>query len=294
MLDKVKRNILNKYYWQRYVTALQAFQKAVPYRNFLPDEEFDRIVSAYGKIPVGPAQDYSIEGMEAQAISRVKEIWKKVHQRPESVLEIGPGAGFVLKRFKEEGIRKAVALDIVDNLYPAVKHAGVEIILSSADNMKIIGDKSYDLVVSWSALEHIPNPQLVFNECLRIMKPGGYFCLEFGPLYYSPWGYHHYSVLKYPYLHLLFPESLIHKYGKKLRGDEYAGYLPWTNGNDADSYKFLKQQLPFGYLLDSYRSGFDFYSSGIILKYPEIFKSKQVSFESFFIDNIQMGVFRKR
>jgi SAM-dependent methyltransferase len=159
--------------------------------------------------------------------------------------------------------------------------------------MNSIADQSYDLVVSWSALEHIPEPEKVFSECLRILKPGGYLYLQFGPLYYSPWGYHHYSVLKMPYLHLLFPERLIHNYARQVRGNDYAGYLPWTNGEDIDAYRFLKRQLPADYLLESYNSGFDHSSAHIISKYPEVFKSKQVSFESFFVDSIQVGVYRK-
>jgi|HubBroStandDraft_6_1064221.scaffolds.fasta_scaffold250697_2 SAM-dependent methyltransferase len=289
----IKQLLSNKYNWYKYRKAHRSFMNAVPFRNYLPDHLFNEVVSEYKKIPAAPAQDYSVEGMEALASERVRYIKEKLGKNPDSVLEVGPGAGFVLKKFKEQGVQKASALDIVDILYPEVKKSGVELILSSANNMHPVPDKSFDLVVSWSALEHIPEPEKVFWECLRILKPGGYLFLQFGPLYYSPWGYHHYSVLKYPYLHLLFPERMIHEYAKQVRGDGYEGYLPWTNGQDINAYRFLKQQLPSEYLLESYGSGFDYYSAHIISKYPEVFKSKQVPFESFFVDNIQVGVYRK-
>jgi ubiquinone/menaquinone biosynthesis C-methylase UbiE len=290
----IKQKLSEKLYRYKYRRAQQAFANAIPYRNYLPDHLFETVVSEYKNIPAGPAQDYSVDGMEALAFERVTYILGKLGKIPESILEIGPGAGFVLKKFKERGVKMAAALDIVDNLYPEVKESGVELILSSANNMQQVPDKSFDLVVSWSALEHIPDPEKVFLECLRILKPGGYLFLEFGPLYYSPWGYHHYSVMRYPYLHVLFPERLIHDYAKKLYGSEFEGYLPWTNGEDIDAYRFLKRQLPPGYLLDSYRSGFDYYSAHIISKYPEVFKSKQVPFESFFVDGFQVGIFRKQ
>jgi ubiquinone/menaquinone biosynthesis C-methylase UbiE len=292
-MGNVKIRLADKYNWYKYREAHKSFTKAIPFRNYLPDHLFNDVVSEYKKIPAAPSQDYSVEGMEALANERVGYMQKKLGKIPNSVLEIGPGAGFVLKKFKEQGAQKTSALDIVDMLYPEVKKSGVELIQCSANNMHLVPDKSYDLVVSWSALEHIPEPEKVFLECLRILKPGGYLYLQFGPLYYSPWGYHHYSVLKFPYLHLLFPERMIHEYAKQVRGNGYEGYLPWTNGLDIDAYKFLKQQLPFDFLLDSYSSGFDYYSAHIISKYPEIFKSKQVPFESFFIDSIQIGVHRK-
>ena len=293
MIQSVKQNLSKKYYWYKYRKAKRAFEKAVPYRNFLPDEAFPEFVARYGKIPAMPNQDYSIGGMENLAAERVKEIGAAFPFKPASVLEIGPGSGYVLKKFKEEGVGRATALDIVDELRPEVKQAGVDIVLSSADNMEAIADKSYELIVSWSALEHIPNPRRVFEECLRILKPGGYLFLQFGPLYYSPWGYHHYSVLKCPYLHLLFPEHLIHAHGKATKGEDFAGYLPWTNGQPLEAYDFMKEGLPYGYLLYDYGSGYDYYSSHFITQYPEIFKSKDVSFDSFFVDWIRIAVHRK-
>lgn len=293
MFLQLKNDISNRLLRYNYAKAKHAFEKAVPSRNYLPESEFDKFIQQYANVAAGPKQDYTLAGMEALASERVQFISNKIDFKPSSVLEIGPGAGFVLKRFKEKGVNKAVALDIVDSLYPEVKKAGVEIVLSSADNMDCVPDKSFDLIVSWSALEHIPNPRIVFGECLRILKPGGYLYLQFGPLYFSPWGYHHYSVLKCPYLHLLFPEQLIHKYAKSIRGEDYKGYLPWTNGCDLSEYRFLRRSLPYDYILESYNSGFDMYSAKTICRYPEVFKAKNVSFESFSVDWIQVGVLRK-
>ena len=293
MLHQIKNNISQRLLRYNYAKAKQAFEKAVPFRSYLPESEFNKFVQQYGNVAASPWQDYSLAGMEALASERLQYIKNKIDFKPSSVLEIGPGAGFVLKQFKENGINKAVALDIVDSLYPEVKKAGVELVLSSADNMACVPDKSYDLIVSWSALEHIPNPRTVFEECLRILKPGGYLFLQFGPLYYSPWGYHHYSVIKCPYLHLLFPEQLIHNHARKIKGDDYKGFLPWTNGCDIREYDFVNKGLPYEYLLDSFDSGFDMFSAQMITRYPEIFKARNVPFQSFFVDWIQLGIKRK-
>jgi SAM-dependent methyltransferase len=290
----IKKRLHDKYFDYRYGKAFHAFTQAIPNKLYLPDGDFEGFVKKYGKIPAGPAQDYSLAGMEALAVERVDFIVNRINFKPSSVLEIGPGAGFVLKKFKEQGIPKVVSLDIDDQLYPEVKAAGVELIQTSAEDMSCIPDQSFDLVVSWSALEHISNPSVVFAECLRILKPGGYLYLHFGPLYYSPWGYHHYSVIKCPYLHLLFPESLIHAYAKQLKGVGYEGYLPYTIGEPLESYDFVRKKLPYGYLLESCLVGFDYYASDFIIRYPEVFKSKHVSFESFFTDSVRIGIYRNK
>ena len=295
MIKSIKNFLVDKYYKYNYSRALHAFNIAVPYRSFLPEEKFEDFIKKYGKLPAHPNQCYTISGMNALADERLNLIKSKIDFQPGSILEIGPGEGFVLKKFKEEGVNKAVGVDIKNNLHPEAINAGVEIVLTSAENMSGIPDKSFDLVVSWSALEHIPDPQAVFLECLRILKPGGYLFLQFGPLYYSAWGYHHYTVLRCPYLHLLFPEHLIHQHAKKLYGESFEAYLPWTNGLQLAAYRFLNKPLPYGYLLESYSSGYENLSpsSKMIIEFPGIFKSKNVPFENFFVDWMQIGIYRK-
>ncbi len=41
-----------------------------------------------------------------------------------------------------------------------------------------LDDAVADLVVSDNVLEHLPNPEIVFAEARRILKPGGYLCIR--------------------------------------------------------------------------------------------------------------------
>lgn len=289
-LKKIKKTITKKYLRSRYPYAKSIFENAVPYRNFLPAEEFEKFIAKYIDKEAKPRQDYTTDGLERQANERYNLISKQINASYESVLEIGPGKGYVLKKFKEHGFKKAVGVDIVDNRTLEVIKQGVDWQLSSADDLNVIPDKTFDLVISWSALEHIPNPQKVVSECLRVLKPGGLLYCAFGPLYYSPWGYHHYSAIKAPYLHILFPEKLILDYAKN--HGKHDGYIPWTNGCTVEDYQFLKLKLPKDYFLESYNSGFDCYSIDIILKYPEVFRSKGIPFENFFVDAIEFSIRR--
>lgn len=292
-LQGLKQKLYNSYYWGKYAEAKAAFDAAIPYRNYLPDDSFNDFVKKYSHIKAEPFQDYSETGVDKASNEKINFISQKIKGANinEAVLEIGPGTGEVLKKFKEQGFKRAVAVDILDYISPEAKKAGVECIVTSADNMAVIPDASFDLIVSWSAMEHIPNPGTVFKECLRVLKPGGYLFWRFGPLYYTAWGYHHHSHIRAPYLHILFPEKLIHDYAKQ-KG-QFEGYIPWTNGCILEEYDCLKKPLSYDFILESYTSGYDYYSTDLIIKYPEVFKSKNVSFHNFFVDWIEISLWRK-
>jgi hypothetical protein len=47
-------------------------------------------------------------------------------------------------------------------------------------------------------------PEQILAEIYRVLKPGGSFLSCFGPLFYSPLGYHLCWATQVPYAHLLF------------------------------------------------------------------------------------------
>jgi ubiquinone/menaquinone biosynthesis C-methylase UbiE len=60
---------------------------------------------------------------------------------------------------------------------------------SSADGIPA-SSASFDVVLSWSAFEHIADPGSVLTEIRRIMRPDGVFMLQLWPFYYSEHGSH--------------------------------------------------------------------------------------------------------
>lgn len=53
-----------------------------------------------------------------------------------------------------------------------------------------IGCRDYDVVVTWSALEHVAEPVSMLREIRRILRPGGVLFLQLWPFYYSDRGSH--------------------------------------------------------------------------------------------------------
>ena len=74
----------------------------------------------------------------------------------------------------------------------------------SADGRLPFADRSFDAVFSSDTFEHVQDLDLAFNEIFRVLRPGGALITRFGPLFYSPHGYHLYWACKVPYAHLLF------------------------------------------------------------------------------------------
>jgi len=74
----------------------------------------------------------------------------------------------------------------------------------SSDGRLPFADASFDAVLSTDTFEHVMDLDLAFGEIARVLKPGGSLLTRFGPLFFSPQGYHFYWACQVPYAHLLF------------------------------------------------------------------------------------------
>ncbi|WP_432797497.1 class I SAM-dependent methyltransferase [Poriferisphaera sp. WC338] len=65
-------------------------------------------------------------------------------------------------------------------------------------------DETFDAIFSTNVFEHVMQPAAMLSEIRRVLKPGGRFVSQFGPLFYSPLGYHLCWATQVPWAHLLF------------------------------------------------------------------------------------------
>lgn len=100
-----------------------------------------------------------------------------------SVLNIGCGFGWFEKWAAHNGVARMAAIDVTDtDLDTARRHVNdprVEFKVGSAIEIPY-PDASFDTVVSWEVIEHIPRntePKM-FSEVKRVLKPGGQFLLS--------------------------------------------------------------------------------------------------------------------
>lgn len=92
--------------------------------------------------------------------------------RDQSVLDLGAGAGIVEEMDFRGHARRICGIDpdprVVDNPYLDEGKVGVGESIPYPD-------ASFDLVFADNVLEHLPNPEEVFAEVARVLKPGGRF-----------------------------------------------------------------------------------------------------------------------
>lgn len=121
------------------------------------------------------------------AADSVAEVLRCSPLRDRDVLDVGGGPGYFADAFTEAGARYAGVEPDVGELTArggacgnAVRGSGLRL---------PVADGSVDLVYSSNVLEHVPDPERMAAEMLRVVRPGGVVVISWTP-WLSPWGGH--------------------------------------------------------------------------------------------------------
>lgn len=93
-------------------------------------------------------------------------------------------------------VRAAAAAGVADELPECLSFAA-----SSPDQVPAEHDR-FDIVVTWSAFEHVSQPATMLSEIARILRPDGVLFLQLWPFYYSEHGGHLWPHYDEPFPHL--------------------------------------------------------------------------------------------
>jgi ubiquinone/menaquinone biosynthesis C-methylase UbiE len=93
------------------------------------------------------------------------------------ILEAGCGTGLVLEGLARIA-RKAVGLDISAGMLDKARDRGLDVVKGSVTDLPFAAD-SFDAVVSFKVLAHVPDLRRAISECARVTRPGGTMVLEF-------------------------------------------------------------------------------------------------------------------
>ncbi len=125
------------------------------------------------------------------------------------VLDFGCGWGGESVWLAERGAR-VVGCDISGS---AIEHARAFASQKREANVRFevcspirlpFADDSFDAVFSTDVFEHVMDLPAVLGELRRVLRPGGVLLTRFGPLFYSPLGYHVPWATQVPWAHLVF------------------------------------------------------------------------------------------
>lgn len=95
----------------------------------------------------------------------------------QTFLEVGCGSGAVSLFCAQTYPLKVTAIDVdPDMIRTAQADARGKITLAVADSTRLtFADESFDIVLSFGVMHHIPNWLDALEEMRRVLKPGGYF-----------------------------------------------------------------------------------------------------------------------
>lgn len=245
------------------------------------------------KYPYPPEYNYDSQSLEKRGEERARELLNlipgKIEHEITTFLELGCWDGMVSCALQKTG-KKTTAIDYRSKGFDgrAIKQ-GVTLLQMDAAHLQF-EKESFDFVFSYDAFEHLVDPELVLQEAIRVVKPGGYIYLEFGPLYMSPMGLHAYDSITVPYCQFLFQNKLLNDF---------------TNENGLKPIDF--DQIN-GWSLDDYRKLWNYHSHilerimyyeernlfhlNLIMAYPSCFKSKTKNFDNLLVSKIKV-LFKK-
>ncbi len=120
---------------------------------------------------------------------------------PRRALDIGCGRGLLLQALRDAGFQ-AIGTELSGFAFTAAP--GVALVHARAEALPF-ADASFDLVVLWHVLEHVPDPAMALGEVARVLRPGGVLALavpNFGSWQARHFGRH--------WFHLDLPRHLYH------------------------------------------------------------------------------------
>jgi SAM-dependent methyltransferase len=121
------------------------------------------------------------------AADTVREVSRYTELAGRHVVDVGGGPGYFADAFRAAGADYA-------GIDPSVGELGLrgdapEGFLRASGLQLPLADRSLELCISSNVLEHVPDPEKMASEMLRVVQPGGLVWLSW-TTWLSPWGGH--------------------------------------------------------------------------------------------------------
>jgi SAM-dependent methyltransferase len=194
-------------------------------------------------------QDNTSSYYELLADDTVRQLGQYTDLNGRLVLDVGGGPGFFVRAFRGAGAR-AFCVDADAGELAGSGSPARDSILGSALDLPIASQR-VDVTFSSNVLEHVPDPERMLVEMVRVTRPGGVvFCAFTNWL--SPWGGHetspwHYlggmrAARVYQRRNGKAPKNL---YGRSLYPVSVARTLRWAQAqSDAELVDAVPRYLP--------------------------------------------------
>lgn len=114
--------------------------------------------------------------------------------------------------------------------------------------------------------------------------------MDFGPLYFSPWGLHEYQSITVPYCHLLFRRSDLEAFVER-------NHLGWLDFTDVNGWPVARYRSLWASLGDRARVRHCYERTNcrhvdLIAAHPTCFRAKTEAFEDLLVSNVEILIQR--
>ena len=271
--------------------AREVFNQAALNPEWLGRSELEQLQTEF---PIqNQSYTYDSESVDRRGRARVKELVKMAGrgQGPsERFLDLGSWDGMVCYYLSELG-KTAVGVDNrIEGYSDKAIDAGTPLVGMDAGSLGF-KDNTFDFVFSYNSFEHFPDPDLVLQEAIRVVRPGGQIYLSFGPLWLSPRGAHQFKTISVPYCECLFPVPIMEEFArdKELDLTDFAQMNKWTLTQYRELWPVFADKVDIKQYFETYNAG----SVDLIVRYPSCFRSKTDVFDDLIVSNIDV-LFVKR
>jgi SAM-dependent methyltransferase len=141
-----------------------------------------QLLAAFRVEQTDPDHFYSLLARDS-----VRELGRWCDLRGATLLDVGGGPGYFADAFVQAGARYA-GLDPDVGELTARGAVGANTLRASGLQLPF-ASASFDVAYSSNVLEHVPAPELMASEMLRVTRPGGTVVISWTP-WLSPWGGH--------------------------------------------------------------------------------------------------------
>ena len=271
-------------------SARQIFEAAGDSPAWLGIDELDVMQRDYPLEPLYYGYDPDSIGARGRERARAMLDLTRHSDQFHRFLDLGMWDGMTCFALQELG-KSTTGIDIrVEGLDRRAIDSGADFAAMDAAHLGF-ADESFDFVFSFNSFEHFPDPELVLREALRVLRPGGYLYLDFGPLWLTPKGAHQFETITVPYVECLFAKETLTEYAaaNNIQLKEYT----WMNEWPLSRYRSLWQRYESQMERVAYYEIYNADHVDLIARYPTCFKSRTQTFDDLIVSNIE-AVFRKR
>lgn len=254
--------------------ARRAFLAAKREPSYLSSDVLEAMDATYPpKPPVAPLGTQPYTAGDRRAVEMLNVLTKLGPSK--RLLDLGAGEAMLSLSLQKSGHR-LFAIDTKNNFDRRAWQSGVQCQVMNAAQLTF-PDNFFDLVFSIDAFEHVEDPQAALHQSIRVVRPGGYIYLDFGPLFNSAQGLHSHRVIHVPYRQYLFSRDVLHQFA----ASRNRGRIHYQHVNQWSLFRFrtLFQDVLDQVECTRYTENLDTRFVDLIQKYPSCFRCQVDDFD---------------